>query len=216
MAYCIWQLIAYVTPITEFIPATHQYLLTVLSVWWALGQLLGSLVGLKFLLSPPHRILNKGQVAWPLIANFSCPTTSPPSPCLRSENQGWRYFLYTMGGLMLVLFVIRFFVFHLYESPKFLMGRGLDAEAVEVVHKVAAFNGTTSSLTLDMLRKAERKFSASLNDDSEKPQKSAMDMSRLGVLHRILREFGWNHITPLFKTRKLAWSTSLLITLWGT
>lgn len=28
----------------EFVPASHQYLLTVLSVWWALGQLIGSLV----------------------------------------------------------------------------------------------------------------------------------------------------------------------------
>jgi hypothetical protein len=121
-----------------------------------------------------------------------------------------------MGGLMLVLFVIRFFVFHLYESPKFLMGRGLDAEAVEVVHKVAAYNGTASSLTLDMLREAERNRPASLNYNSEKPQISAMDTSRLGALQRTLRDFGWNHITPLFKTRKLAWSTSLLITLWGT
>lgn len=121
-----------------------------------------------------------------------------------------------MGGLMLVLFVIRFFVFHLYESPKFLMGRGLDADAVEVVHKVAAYNGTTSNLTLDMLRRAERDCPASLNNDSEKPRISAMDTSRLGALHRILREFGWDHITPLFKTRQLAWSTSLLITLWGT
>jgi hypothetical protein len=121
-----------------------------------------------------------------------------------------------MGGLMLVLFVIRFFIFHLYESPKFLMGRGRDAEAVEVVHKVAAYNGTTSNLTLDMLRRAERNRPASLNDDYEKSRISAMDTSRLGALHRILREFGWDHITPLFKTRKLAWSTSLLITLWGT
>jgi hypothetical protein len=131
-------LIAYGTSITEFIPATHQYLLTVLSVWWAIGQLLGSLVGLRFPF--PHRTgsLAYGQVAWPLIANFSCPTTSPPSPCARSENQGWRYFLYTMGGFMLVLSVIRIFIFHLYESPKFLMGRGRDAEAVQVVHKVAA------------------------------------------------------------------------------
>jgi hypothetical protein len=121
-----------------------------------------------------------------------------------------------MGGLMLVLFVIRFFIFHLYESPKFLMGRGRDAEAVEVVHKVATYNGTTSNLTLDMLRRAERNRPASLNDDSEKSRISTMDTSRLGALHRILQEFGWDHITPLFKTRKLAWSTGLLITLWGT
>ena len=117
---------------------------------------------------------------------------------------------------MLVLWVIRFFIFHLYESPKFLMGRGRDAEAVEVVHKVAAYNGTTSNLTLDMLRRAERNLPASQNDDPEKSRISVMDTSRLGALRRVLREFGWDHITPLFKTRKLAWSTSLLITLWGT
>lgn len=120
-----------------------------------------------------------------------------------------------MGGLMLVLFVFRFFVFHLYESPKFLMGRGRDAEAVEVVHKVAAYNGTTSSLTLEMLRSVERNRPASRNDDSEKLWISTIDTSRLGALRRILEVFGWDHITPLFKTRKLAWSTSLLIVLWG-
>lgn len=181
----------------EFVPASHQYLLTVLSIWWALGQLLGSLV------------------AWPLIANFSCPTTSPPSPCPRSENQGWRYFLYTMGALMLVLFVLRFFVFHLYESPKFLMGRGRDAEAVEVVHKVAQYNGTTSSLTLDILHKAEQSRPAPLSNDAEKSPLSPMETSKVGAIRRTMREFGWDHVTPLFKTRKLARSTSLLITLWG-
>ena len=30
----------------EFVPATHQYLLTILSIWWAWGQLLTSLVSL--------------------------------------------------------------------------------------------------------------------------------------------------------------------------
>jgi hypothetical protein len=120
-----------------------------------------------------------------------------------------------MGALMLVLFVLRFFVFQLYESPKFLMGRGRDAEAVEVVRKVAQYNGTTSSLTLDMLRDAERIRLASVNDDAEKTPFPAMETSRLGALRRTLRGFGWDHITPLFKTRKLAWSTSLLIALWG-
>ena len=140
---------------------------------------------------------------------------SPPLPCLRSENQGWRYFLYTMGALMLVLFVFRFFVFHLYESPKFLMGRGRDAEAVEVVHKVARYNGTTSNLTLDMLLKAESSRSAPVNDVTEKTPFPSMEASKLGALRRTLRGFGWDHVTPLFKTRRLAWSTSLLIALWG-
>ncbi|KAH9171275.1 major facilitator superfamily domain-containing protein [Lactarius sanguifluus] len=182
----------------EFIPASHQYLLTVLSIWWAFGQLLGSLV------------------AWPLFANFSCPTTVPPSPCPRSENQGWRYFLYAMGGLMLFLFVLRFFVFHLYESPKYLMGRGRDAEAVEVVHTVARYNGKFSSLTLDMLRDAEGGFSPSFgNGDPEKTKLPIIDTSALGAARRTLKSFGWDHVTPLFRTRKLAWSTSLLIIVWA-
>ncbi|KAH9008842.1 MFS general substrate transporter [Lactarius deliciosus] len=181
----------------EFIPASHQYLLTVLSIWWALGQLLGSLV------------------AWPLLANFSCPTTVPPSPCPRSENQGWRYFLYAMGGLMLVLFVLRFFVFHLYESPKYLMGRGRDAEAVEVVHKVARYNGKSSSLTLDMLRDAEGRYSPPSGKGDPEIKLPIIDTSALSAARRTLKSFGWDHVTPLFQTRKLAWSTSLLIIVWG-
>jgi hypothetical protein len=121
-----------------------------------------------------------------------------------------------MGGFMLVLFVIRFFVFHLYESPKFLMGRGRDAEAVEVVHKVAQYNGTTSSLTLDMLRGVEKNHPVLVvNDDSEKSQLPAMDTSGLGTVRRKLNDFRWGHVASLFETRKLAWSTSLLVALWG-
>ncbi|KAI0065066.1 MFS general substrate transporter [Artomyces pyxidatus] len=179
----------------EFVPASHQYLLTVLSVWWALGQLLGSLV------------------AWPLLANFSCP--QPPAPCPRDSNQGWRYFLYAMGGLMMLLFVLRFFVFHLYESPKYLMGRGRDAEAVEIVHKVAKYNGKTSSLTLQMLTDAEEHYAGSVAKVDVEGTAPKLDTSALGAVKRTLREFGWEHVTPLFRTRKLAWSTSLLIALWA-
>lgn len=57
----------------EVIPRTHQWLLTLLSAWWALGQLFASLV------------------AWPLINNFSC--ASDADPCLKADNMGWRYSL---------------------------------------------------------------------------------------------------------------------------
>ena len=44
-------------------------------------------------------------VGWAMIPNF--PT-----------NEGWRYFVYTMGAITLVMFFCRFALFHLYESPK--------------------------------------------------------------------------------------------------
>ncbi|PSR94563.1 hypothetical protein PHLCEN_2v4431 [Hermanssonia centrifuga] len=173
----------------EFIPASHQYLLTVLSIWWAIGQLVGSLI------------------AWPLIANFSC-TGTTPATCPRESNQGWRYFMYTMGGLMLLLWVLRFGVFHLYESPKYLMGRGRDTDAVDIVHKVAAYNGTISGLTVEMLEEAGRL--ASLVD----PTTGNMETSAKAAALRKLRKFNKGHVSSLFATKKLAYSTFLLIVIW--
>ncbi|CAE7189911.1 unnamed protein product, partial [Rhizoctonia solani] len=118
----------------EFLPGSHQFLLTILSIWWAFGQLLGSLV------------------AWPIISNYSCQATA--TTCARKDNMGWRYFLIAMGGLMIVLWIIRFFVFRLYESPKYLMGRGRFEEAVQVVHAVAKYNGKTTALTTEELETA--------------------------------------------------------------
>ena len=108
---------------------------------------------------------------------------------------------------MLLCWCIRFFVFKLHESPKYLMGHGKDEEAVDVVHKVAAYNGKTTSLTARWLRAA--------GGASEKPQgvvNASLDMSAKAILRRKLNI---NHASALFATRKLALSTSLLILIWG-
>lgn len=147
----------------------------------------------------------RGQIAWPLISHFSCAETA--TTCSLSENMGWRYLLFTLGGMTLLLWACRFFLFRLEESPRYLVGRGRDAEAVEVIHRIAAFNGCTSSLTLEQLTAAGETAAAS-------------DPSGAAAAHRrkLLSESSvWSshHIRALFKTTKLAWSTSLLIVLWG-
>ena len=109
----------------------------------------------------------------------------------------------------MLLWVIRFFVFKLYESPKFLMGRGRDADAVEAVHKVARYNGKESTLTVEDLRKADGEKE---NLDLESV---VMDTSVRAVLRRSLSELSGEHVRPLFVSAKLAWSTSLIIILWG-
>ncbi|KAH9976863.1 MFS general substrate transporter [Lactifluus volemus] len=165
----------------DFMPSSHQYLLTILSMWWAIGWLFSSLV------------------AWPLIANFSC---APSGPCTRSDNMGWRYFVITLGSVMLLLAFVRLFAFPLYESPRYLIGRGHDAEAVAVVHKIARYNGTETSLAVEDLEKAAR--SAAQNRGTDK--------------WRVLNEGSvWTtrHVRALFSGTKMAWSTSLLIWIWG-
>ncbi|KAL9616635.1 MAG: hypothetical protein Q9160_008518 [Pyrenula sp. 1 TL-2023] len=113
---------------------------------------------------------------------------------------GWRYFLITMGGLWVVLFVVRF-IFRLYESPKYLMGRGRDNEAVEVVHRVAERNGKSSALALSNLEGQN--------------EGDAQGTSTSAVLQRRLQKLNASHVRALFATKKLAFSTSMIMAIWG-
>jgi hypothetical protein len=67
-------------------------------------------------------------------------------------NWGWRYTLLTVGGITMFAFLARFVVFNFYESPKFLIYRGGDEEAVAVLQNVSRFNGRDCTLTLEMLQ----------------------------------------------------------------
>jgi hypothetical protein len=109
-----------------------------------------------------------------------------------------------MGGLTFVMFILRFFVFHLYESPKFLMGRGKNEAAVATVHAVAKYNGKTSNLQVEHLNVIDETYG-----------RSESDTTAAAAVKRNLERFNLSHVRGLFHTRKLAFSTSLTILLWG-
>lgn len=156
----------------EFLPTANGSLLTLLSGWWPIGQLIASLV------------------AWPCIVHF-------PS------NEGWRYFIYIIGALTFCMFASRFFLFHLFESPKFLLSRGRQAEAVAVVHGIAYHNGHKTWLTEEILNQ--------IGGDQEVAQVS---LSTSEIIKRNLSKFSGERIRPLFNGRKLAATTVLLWFIW--
>ncbi|KAJ4316296.1 hypothetical protein N0V94_005505 [Neodidymelliopsis sp. IMI 364377] len=172
----------------EFLPGSHQYLLTILSIDWALAQVYATLV------------------AWPLLGNLTCQETD--MNCTRSKNMGWRYFLIVMGGTALIMFFLRFVCFTIYESPKFLMGKGDDAGAVSVVHEVARRNGKTSSLTLEDLQACDALSSTS-------PIPATQQTTASAAVKRNLEKLNTSHIKALFATKKLAYSTSLITLVWA-
>ena len=110
---------------------------------------------------------------------------------------GWRYYCFTTGGLALLFWALRF-AMPLLESPRYLVGKGQEKEAVEVVHKLAKINGKTSSLTIEHLLLAERKNSS--EEKSVLPEKG--DPGYISVAFR--------HLKGLFATPKMALSTTLL------
>jgi hypothetical protein len=94
------------------------------------------------------------------------------------------------------MFLLRFLCFTLYESPKFLMGKGDDAAAVAVVHEVARRNGKTSSLSVSDLQAC---------NNLTFPTSTAA-----AALKRNLQKVDASHLKALFATKKLAYSTSLI------
>ncbi|KAL3426927.1 MFS-type transporter PB1E7.08c 4 [Phlyctema vagabunda] len=165
----------------EFLPGSHQYLLTVLSVDWALAQLVATLI------------------AWPLLGYHTC---QQDEECTRSANMGWRYFVIVMGCISMIEFILRFCFFTVYESPKYLMGKGRDQEAVRIVHEVARRNGKSSNLTLEQLQACD-------------PQGTFTQVDTSLAIKRKLEKINLTHVRALFASPKLAWSTSLIMSVWA-
>jgi MFS family permease len=69
----------------EFLPGNNGGLLTMLSVWWPVGQLVASLI------------------AWGFIPRWSC--TAEQEVCTKEMNMGWRYTMLTLGALTFTMVI---------------------------------------------------------------------------------------------------------------
>lgn len=121
---------------------------------------------------------------------------------------------------MLILSFIRLLAFKLFESPRYLLGHGRDAEAVAVVRQIAEYNGLGSAdpesnrgrISVEELNEAAMAVEARMEKEGKGRQVGEWRR------WRVLSEgSSWRmaHVRNLFGTKKMAWSTSLLIALWG-
>lgn len=164
----------------EFLPDASSALLTLLSVWWPVGQLVSSLVAWFFIGS------------WP-------------------AEQGWRYFIITIGLITFAMFALRFFVFHLFESPKFLLNKGRQDEAVAVVHGIASRNGSKTWLTSELLD------NVAAEDEEPVSSMAYIDQSgKAALLKNKFKGFSLDRVRPLFKNRVLGLATALIWFCWAT
>lgn len=89
---------------------------------------------------------------------LGCNTVADGVACCRVEdNMGWRYNIIIMGLMTLLIFFLRYFVFTFHESPKFLLSRGREQEAIDVLHSIAKFNKQPPpTLTVQHFRELEQ------------------------------------------------------------
>ncbi|KAJ3257669.1 hypothetical protein HDU77_002642 [Chytriomyces hyalinus] len=112
----------------EFVPASHQHLMTLLSLFWPLGQIFTA------------------AVAWKVLPGASC-TLLGDAPCdINTENWGWRFTLRVLAGVTFAMVLGRVLCVRMLESPKFLLSVGKVKRAEEVLVELARTNGWTGNM----------------------------------------------------------------------
>ncbi|KAF2722605.1 MFS general substrate transporter [Polychaeton citri CBS 116435] len=130
----------------EFLPQNRRFLLALLSIFQPIGVVVTS--GLAYAYIPPYSCHpNFASIdGTPLPSCRAVPAGE--ACCTKASNMGWRYLVYTLGAITIFIFFLRFGVFRFKESPKFLVYRGHDEQAVAVLEHIAKFNKRQCGLTL--------------------------------------------------------------------
>lgn len=125
----------------EFLPQKRRFLVALLSMWQPIGVVAAS--GIAYGTAAKYRCDIKLPSCKAVAAGQAC--------CTPKSNMGWRYNFIVLGFATLLIFFLRYVVFKFHESPKFLLARGREAEAIEVLHRIAKFNkAPPPTLTMEM------------------------------------------------------------------
>jgi hypothetical protein len=129
----------------------------------------------------------------------------------------------TLGAIAIAFGLCRILLFKIPESPRYLISKGRDAEAVEAVNYIARYNGKPETLTLDMLESIDRQYSsnpAATNDksvsDDNVVTRTPTKMSYVQILKESFKDYNASSYKSLFAGRKMAQHTSVTFLIWLT
>lgn len=135
-----------------------------------------------------------GLLAWVFMSNYSCAPDAAPQTCTRADNMGWRYLYFTCGALVIVIALARVTVIKMTQTPRWLLSQNRDGELVKVLNNISTEYKRKHSLTVEQLREA------GIVLHTEKSVWSSLRMKM--------------HFKGLFQTRKLGWSTTVILCNW--
>ncbi|KAJ9128316.1 hypothetical protein QFC24_000609 [Naganishia onofrii] len=181
----------------EFLPQNKRYLLALLSLWQPIGVVVACAIAYGFV--PKYRC----DTSLP-----SCMITAAGAPCCsKGDNMGWRYLLITLGAITLTVFFLRFVVFNFRESPKYLLGKGKEQEAIDVLHSIARFNrAPPPTLTVEDFAAIDQETSFTSDPVSTQPLKTTQHTK--AVLKDGLGKL--RHLKGLFRTPLMAFTTVII------
>lgn len=136
----------------ESLPASHTWLVAAQGIFWGLGQLVAYAVGWAFIEqltcgTGPDTSSGSFKRAGHTGSGSSSTSTSSSgsssssstASCHYVSNKGWRYTWWCFGCITLFLYLLRFTI-RTYETPKSLLARRRDDEAVQTTRDIANAN----------------------------------------------------------------------------
>ncbi|KAJ5215214.1 uncharacterized protein N7498_001621 [Penicillium cinerascens] len=110
------------------------------------------------------------------------------------------------------MFIVRTFVFKLYESPKFYLAHGQDEKALDVVFSLAKYNGVPApGISLEKLQRIENETLGRLGLQGSPKVDQTRRLSRRQLIAHNLRELRGNYLKALFNNRKITYSTTVIV-----
>jgi hypothetical protein len=169
-------------------PPSKRYLVALMSMWQPIGVV--TACAISYGTAARHRCDPE------LLSCRDSSLGEGEECCSVSSNMGWRYGFLIIGSMTLFIFFARYFVFRFYESPKYLISKGRDQDAIDVLHKIAKFNKCPPpTLTIEDFRDLDRSMGI---DPDEQPFTDRTNAK--GVIMRAVKELSF--LKGLF-TRKL-------------
>lgn len=120
----------------ESLPASHQWLVTMQAVFWGVGELVANAVGYAFIELYTCGTGPDEDTTFSPSSKRAHSSSSSSISCHYVSNKGWRYTWWCFGCITLFLYLLRF-SFRMYETPKSLLARRRDAEAVQTTRDIA-------------------------------------------------------------------------------
>jgi hypothetical protein len=121
----------------------------------------------------------------------------------------------TLGLFAVVMGLIRILAFKIPESPRFLLSKGRDVDAVEAVNYIARYNGKQETLTIDMLQAIDAQFAQASGAGIAAAQ-SSKGLTKMQLLKESLTDYESSNFKKLFKGRGMAQHTSVTFLIWLT
>lgn len=135
------------------------------------------------------------------------------TPCLRAPR---RYLMITLGAIAIAFGLIRILAFKIPESPRYLLSKGRDADAVEAVNYIARFNNKPETLSLDMLQNIDAQLSRGTGTTHVATKSQSQGLSQTQILKESFKDYDTGSFKRLFSGRHLAQHSSVTFLIWLT